>query len=152
MDHGRHLSRSIPVPKPLRYIPGSISLALLLPLGLWWMKTRFLDTIPRGVSLTFPTEKGFHSWTNGGREKWIGYAPRLYHCIGSVSEPGMSEEVRAAIHDLVSHKDTLHGMTLSMDRATTYGEVMRVVDHCIHVDTVGFAIWPDGVWIWYNPY
>lgn len=135
--------------KPLHYVPGLISLALLLPLGLWWMKVRFLQDPPHAVSLTFPTEKGFLAWSDGEREEWIRFAPRLYHSIGSVSEPGMSPEVRAAIHDLLVHEDTRHGLTLSMSPTTTYGEVMAVVDHCLHVDTVGFAIWPEGVWIWY---
>lgn len=115
------------------------------------MKTRFLDTAQRCVTLTFPTEKGFQVWLDGDQGKWIRFAPRLYHSIGSVSEPGMSAEVREAIHTLVVDQDTVHGLTLSMDHRTTYGEVICVVDHCIHVDTVGFAIWLEGVWIWYNP-
>ena len=134
----------------MHYVPGLFSLVLLLPLGLWWMKARFLDTAPHAISLTFPTEQGFPTWS-GGEEQWIRFAPRFYHSIGSISEPGMSQEVRDAIHDLVVDRDTLHGLTLSMGPTTTYGEVMRVVDHCIHMDTVGFAIWPEGVWMWYNP-
>ena len=143
--------RYIRVWKFPRYVPGTISLALLLPLDLWWMKVRFLKDPPHAVSLTFPTEQGFLSRWDGEREEWIRSAPRLYHSIGSVSEPGMSPETREAIHDLVTDEDTIHGLTFSMGPQATYEDVMRVVDHCIHVDTVGFAIYPDGVWIWYNP-
>jgi hypothetical protein len=132
------------------YGPGSISLALLLPLCLWSIKERLNHRVENAVSLVFPAEAGNPSYGPVDGVVHERYARRLYHCIGSVSEPGMSSEVREAIHDLVRRKDHTHGVYLTMNDRTIYGDVMATVDHCLHTDTVAFAIHPEGIWIWYS--
>jgi hypothetical protein len=131
------------------YVPGSISLSLLLPLCLWWRSAQLNEQDLRSLSLVFPTEEGYPVSFSPDGITYERYPPRLYHCIGSVSAPGMDRDVRSAIHDLVLRKDREHGLYLTMSASSTYGEVMAAVDHCLHVDTVAFAIYPQGIWMWY---
>ena len=116
----------------IRYIPGLISLALMLPLGLWFMKSQRAFKQERCVQMFFPYPKGQFSWFDS---LWVrpdkAIVQERFSCSGSIANSsGELQAFKSKLEELAAAKDTSTWISMHFNRDSKYETVMHVWESC----------------------
>lgn len=112
----------------IRYIPGLLSLALMLPLALWFLKAERAFVPQRCISLNFPSidPRKFEFDPSLYERKWVSL-----NCPGDIEESWNTLQVfKGAIEPFVASGDTVNGLRLTFEGQTKYETVMQAVEIC----------------------
>ncbi len=117
----------------IRYLPGLISLALMLPLGLWYLKSQRAFRQERCFQMFVPPAPGVWPWWDSLN---IGIDPAIadtaFFCSGNLVESVVPlEAFRSKISDLTSRNDTDTWLCVRFAPDTKYETVIHALETCM---------------------
>ena len=116
----------------IHYVPGLLSLALMLPLGLWYLQSQRAFRQERCVQLTFPPPQGEWPWWDSINVRLDpSIADTTFFCSGDLGNSIVAlDAFRSHAANLAARNDTSTWLHVRFSPDVKYATVMHAMESC----------------------